>query len=146
MLVRPRNETLKKVLIVVALISTVALPVWAIIHSPSVPASNQYCMSTALIGALFAGLLLVNVLYIVVVSCMAKKRRQNQKSCLPSKALRIVKDMQAVNEVKAMFTLADVLPSMLDASLFSNKSEISQQNALLRIHVPELVEVQRRGT
>ena len=53
--------------------------------------------------------------------------------------------MQAVNEVKAMFTLADVLPSMLDISLFSNKSEISQQNALLRIQVPELVEV-RRGT
>jgi len=44
-----------------------------------------------------------------------------------------------------MFTLADVLPSMLDISLFSNKSEISQQNALLRIQVPELVEV-RRGT
>ena len=51
-----------------------------------------------------------------------------------------------MNEVKAMFTLADVLPSMLDASLFSNKSEISQQHALLRIHAPELVEVQRRGT
>ena len=44
-----------------------------------------------------------------------------------------------------MFTLADVLPSMLDISLFSNKSEISQQNALLRIQVPELIEV-RRGT
>ena len=44
-----------------------------------------------------------------------------------------------------MFTLADVLPSMLDISLFSNKSEISQQNALLRIQVPELVQV-RRGT
>ena len=44
-----------------------------------------------------------------------------------------------------MFTLADVLPSMLDISLLSNKSEISQQNALLRIQVPELVEV-RRGT
>ena len=144
--VRPRNENLKKVLIAVALISTIALPVWAIVHSPSVPASNQYCMSTALIGALFAGLLLVDVLYIVIISCIAKKKKQNDKSCLPSKALRVVKDMQAVNEVKAMFTLADVLPSMLDASLFSNKSEISQQHALLRIHAPELVEVQRRGT
>ena len=145
--VRPRNEIVKKVLVVIALLSTISLPVWAIIQSSNVPASNQYCMATALIGSLFTGLLIVNILYIILITCIVKKRKPNAKTCAPYKAVRIVKDMQAVNEVKSMFTLADVNPSMLDASMFSNKSEISMQNALLKIHVPKLVEVkERRGT
>ena len=76
--VRPRNDILKKVLITVALSSTVILPIWAMIQSSSVPASNQYCMATALIGSLFVGLLIVNVLYIVVITCITKKRKQQQ--------------------------------------------------------------------
>ena len=36
----PRNGVLKSILIGLAIVSTFALPVWAIIQSPSVPASN----------------------------------------------------------------------------------------------------------
>ena len=70
--VRPRNEIVKKVLVVVALLSTISLPVWAIIQSSSVPASNQYCMATALIGSLFTGLLIVNNLYMILITCIVK--------------------------------------------------------------------------
>ena len=81
--VRPRNEIVKKVLIVVALLSTISLPVWAIIQSSSVPASNQYCMATALIGSLFTGLLIVNNLYMILITCIVKKRKPNTKTCAP---------------------------------------------------------------
>ena len=42
--------------------------------------------------------------------------------------------MRAVNEVKKMFTLADVLPSSLENS----RQEISQQNALLKVQQQQL--------
>ena len=135
----PRNVTLKTILIVLAIVSTVAMPVWAIIQSPTVPASSQYCMSTAMIGAMFGGILLANLVYIIVVTSLAKKVKRDPKKdpkcCIPSKAIRIVRDMRAVNEVKKMFTLADVLPSSLEGSLINSRQEISQQNAILKVHV-----------
>jgi hypothetical protein len=129
----PRNAVLKATLIALALVSTVAMPVWAIIQSPSVPASNQYCMSTAMIGAMFGGILVANLVYTIVITALAKRLKKDFKSkCLPNKAIQIVKDMRAVNEVKKMFTLADVLPSSVESSLLNSRVEISQQNAILK--------------
>ena len=134
--VLPRNVLLKTILVVASILSTIAMPVWAIIQSPSVPASNQYCMSTAMIGAMFGGILVANLVYVITITAMAKRLKKDFKSkCLPEKAIQIVRDMQAVNEVKKMFTLADVLPSSLEGSLVNSRQEISQQNAILKVHL-----------
>ena len=133
----PRHEALKRTLIVLSILSTIALPVWAIIQSPNVPASNQYCMTTAVIGSMFGGVLIANLFYMIIISLISKKLKKDTKTekCLPKKLLQIIKDMKAVNEVKAMFTLADVLPSSLGNTMIDSRAEISQQNALLRVHM-----------
>lgn len=85
-------------------------------------------MSTAMIGAMFGGILLANLIYIIVITSLVKKVKKDPKKakcCIPSKAIRIVRDMRAVNEVKKMFTLADVLPSSLEGSLINSRQEIS---------------------
>ena len=90
-----------------------------------------------MIGAMFGGILVANLVYIIVITALAKKLKKDSKTgkCLPTKAIRIMKDMRAVNEVKKMFTLADVLPSSLEGSLINSRQEISQQNALLKVHM-----------
>ena len=108
MLVKPRRKGLKKALITCAIITTLALPIWAIAASNIVPASDQYCMSTAVIGAIFGATLGTNLLYLWINSSLARKvayapnkRSRNVSHCIVhSRALQIVRDMKAVCEVK----------------------------------------------
>lgn len=58
-----------------------------------------------MIGAMFGGILVANLVYTIVITALAKRLKKDFKSkCLPNKAIQIVKDMRAVNEVKKMFT------------------------------------------
>jgi len=95
-------------LMILSLVSSLALPVWAILASRSVPASNQYCMATTVIGGVFLATLVTNLIYLWINSCLARKvaYASNKKSATSSrclvhyKALQIVRDMKAVDEVK----------------------------------------------
>ena len=85
-------------------------------------------MTTAVIGSMFGGVLIANLFYMIIISLISKKLKKDTKTekCLPKKLLQIIKDMKAVNEVKAMFTLADVLPSSLGNTMIDSRAEISQ--------------------
>jgi len=143
--VKPRRKVLRVTLVVLSVVSSVTLPVWAIVASSNIPASNQYCMATTVIGALFAATLGTNLIYLWINACLARRvayASPNSKGskcvrlsqCLSHhKALQIVRDMKAVLAVKDQFTLADVLPSSLDASLLSNHSGASH-HASVRSH------------
>ena len=108
MIVKPRRKGLRRTLIVCAIITTLALPIWAISASNVVPASDQYCMSTAVIGAIFGATLGTNLLYLWINSSLARKvayapnkRSTNVSQCIVhTRALQIVRDMKAVCEVK----------------------------------------------
>lgn len=123
-----------------ALVTTLALIVWAAVASSSVPASNQYCMATTIIGATFLATLGTNLLYLWINACLARKvaysSNKKQAGCcglmVHFRAAQIVRDMKAVNEIKDQFTLADVLPSSLSISERSMCSHLS--NGLPRQH------------
>ena len=151
-----RRRSLRITLLIVAALSCVMLPIWAIAASSSVPASNQYCMSTSVIGALFASTLGTNMIYLWLNSCLARKaayapNKQSAKTsfCMVhSRALQIVRDMKAVCEIKDQFTLADVLPSSLEISYAGDshhsRSAHSQQhshhNSINNIRLPPINE------
>ena len=137
-IVKPRRKGLRRALIACAIFTTVALPVWAIAASTVVPASDQYCMSTAVIGAIFGATLGTNLLYLWINSGLARKvayapnkRTGSVSQCIVHyRALQIVRDMKAVCEVKDQFTLADVLPSSLECSARDICSIHSGQNSV----------------
>lgn len=99
---------MKIVLIVMSICLAVALPTWAIAASSTIPASNQYCMSTTLIGSLFGSTLGTNLIYLWINSCLARKaayapNKKKAVTCVTLahyRALQIVRDMKAVNEIK----------------------------------------------
>ena len=122
--IKTRCRGLRVMLITLSLLSTVMLPVWAIMASQSVPASYQYCMATAVIGSILGATLGTNLLYLWINSCLARKAayaptKGKAATChclVHYKAIQIVRDMKVVNEIKEQFTLADVLPSSLECS------------------------------
>ena len=72
-LVKPRRKPLRYLLMVLAVVSSVGLPVWAVIASSETPASNQYCMATTVIGSLLVATLGTNLMYLWLNSCLARK-------------------------------------------------------------------------
>jgi len=122
--VETQRKGLRMSLIVASIVLSVALPVWAIAASSTVPASIQYCMATTVMISLFLATLGTNLVYLMINACLARKvaYAANKNSSRTSKcmvhyrALQIVRDMKAVCEIKDQFTLADVLPSSLEVS------------------------------
>ena len=133
--VSQRRGALRGFLCVSALVTTFMLPVWAIIASASVPLKMQYCIAAVVPATIIlsAGM---NLLYLALVACVVKSQVQKFKriekdgsqtirffftdrmeriGCMvaPKKARQVALDMKAVDSVKSMFTLADVLPSSL---------------------------------
>ena len=133
--IKTRRQGLRVALIVLSIVSSIALPVWAIAASGSVPASNQYLMGTAVIGSLFGATLGTNLIYLWINSCLARKvayaptkgKAATQNCIVHYKALQIVRDMKVVNEIKEQFTLADVLPSSMECSDRESCSHHSMQ-------------------
>jgi len=52
---------------------SIALPIWAIAGSKYVPASDQYCISTTVIGSIFVSTLGTNLIYLWLNACLARK-------------------------------------------------------------------------
>ena len=71
--IKTRCRGLRITLITCSLLLSAILPVWAIMASQSVPASNQYCMATAVIGSILGATLGSNLLYLWINSCLARK-------------------------------------------------------------------------
>ena len=122
--IKNRRQGLRVTLIVLSIVASLALPAWAIAGSSSVPASNQYCMATAVIGSILGATLGTNLIYLWINSCMARKaayaptkgKAATYHCLVHNRALQIVRDMKVVSEIKEQFTLADVLPSSLEIS------------------------------
>ena len=64
MSIKVRRRALRIAMFILAAISTIALPVWAIAATSSVPASSQYCMATTMIGSTFLATLASNLIYL----------------------------------------------------------------------------------
>ena len=71
--IKNRRRGLRVTLIVISIVASLALPVWAIAGSSLVPASNQYCMATAVIGSILGATLGTNLIYLWINACMARK-------------------------------------------------------------------------
>lgn len=107
-LLKNRRKVIRGVLIVMSFVTSLALPIWAITASEDVPASAQYCIATTVIGSIFLATLGTNMLYLWLNSCLARKvaYAPNKKKFTISqllthyRALQIVRDMKAVNEIK----------------------------------------------
>lgn len=120
---KSRRKPLQMLLMALSIVLSISLPVWAIAASQKVPASNQYCMSTTLIGSVFGSTLGTNLIYLWINAWLARtaayapnKKKASACLCIAHyRAIQIVKDMKAVDEIKDQFTLADVHPSSLES-------------------------------
>ena len=97
--VKPRRKVLRVTLIVLSVVSSVTLPVWAIVASSSIPASNQYCMATTVIGALFAATLGTNLIYLWINACLARKVAYASPNSKSGKCVRL---SQSLSHHKAL--------------------------------------------
>jgi len=70
---KSRRRILRIFLYVLSILLSIALPIWAIVSSQFVPASNQYCMSTTVIGSIFVSTLGTNLIYLWLNACLARK-------------------------------------------------------------------------
>lgn len=71
--IKSRRLAFRVTLMTVSILTSLTLPVWAIVSSHSVPASNQYCMATAMIGSLLGATIGTNLIYLQLNSCLALK-------------------------------------------------------------------------
>jgi len=71
--IKTRRSGLRITILILTALSTIALPLWAIIGSNSVAASSQYCMATTMIGSTFLATLGTNLIYLWINACLARK-------------------------------------------------------------------------
>ena len=110
-------------LVILANLTTFAVPFWALLDTWVMPASNQYCIFTSILGSIIGSLFVTSVLYVAYNSCIAQSMVKGKAGrggwsniLVCHKAVRIAYDLKAVQEASKLFTLADVLPASLENS------------------------------